>query len=71
VGLLGICVRGREDPVGFCGFDPLEGADELELAYELVPELWGRRFAAEAARACFRYAFEEAGLRNLATLRVR
>jgi ribosomal-protein-alanine N-acetyltransferase len=62
VGLFGIRLRDSENLVGFCGFVRLEGMDELELAYELVPELWGRGLATEAARACVRYAFEEAGL---------
>lgn len=79
VGLFGIRLRDSEDLVGFCGFVRLERMDELELAYELVPELWGRGLATEAARACVRYAFEEAGLRrviaganppNVASLRV-
>jgi [ribosomal protein S5]-alanine N-acetyltransferase len=79
VGQFGIRLRGSEDLVGFCGFVRLERMDELELAYELVPELWGRGLATEAARACVRYAFEEAGLRrviagadppNVASLRV-
>ena len=79
VGLFGIRLKGHEDLVGFCGFVRLKGMDELELAYELVPELWGSGLATEAARACVRYAFEVAGLRrviagadppNVASLRV-
>ena len=65
VALFGIRLRGHEDLVGFCGFVRLEGLDELELAYELVSELWGRGLATEAARACVWYAFEEAGLRRV------
>lgn len=79
VGLFGVRVRGTDDLVGFCGFVRLEGMTEVELGYELAPELWGKGLATEAARACVRYAFEDAGLRraiagadppNVASLRV-
>jgi [ribosomal protein S5]-alanine N-acetyltransferase len=79
LGLFGIRLRGEEEILGFCGFLPLEGTGEIELAYELVPDWWGRGLASEAARECLRYAFEEVGLGrvvagadppNVASLRV-
>ena len=63
VGLFGVRLRGGEELVGLCGFmRDADGPGEVELVYELVPELWGRGIATEAARACLRHAFLEAGL---------
>jgi ribosomal-protein-alanine N-acetyltransferase len=79
LGLFGVLLRGDDTLLGFCGFVRLEGMEEPELGYELVPQAWGRCLATEAARACVRYAFEEAGLArviagadppNVASLRV-
>jgi RimJ/RimL family protein N-acetyltransferase len=79
LGLFGVRLRGGEELLGFCGFARWEGVEEVELTYELLPELWGRGLATEAARACLRYAFEEVGLQhviagadapNVASLRV-
>lgn len=79
LGLFGIRLRDSEEIVGFCGFARLEGMEEVELVYELDPELWGRGLATEAARACLSYAFREAGVErmiagtdrpNVASLRV-
>jgi RimJ/RimL family protein N-acetyltransferase len=65
LGLFGVRLRGGEDLAGFCGFARLEGMDEIELAYELAPRLWGKGLATEAARACLRHAFEEAGFERV------
>jgi ribosomal-protein-alanine N-acetyltransferase len=79
VGLFGVRFRGGEDLLGFCGFARLEGMDEIELAYELTASVWGRGIATEAALACLRHGFDEAGLErmiagadspNVASLRV-
>jgi RimJ/RimL family protein N-acetyltransferase len=45
--------------VGYCGFSTLMPAAGVELAYMLARPFWGLGLAAEAARACLRYAFEE------------
>ena len=65
LGLFGVRLRGSQRLVGFCGFVRLEGMEEPELGYELLPELWGSGLATEAARACVRHAFEEAGLERV------
>lgn len=40
--------------VGFCGFShhPVNGEWVWELGYRLLPSVWGRGFATEAAAAC-------------------
>lgn len=35
---------------------PLDGVDEVEVGYALVPSLWGKGLATEAAAACVGYA---------------
>jgi ribosomal-protein-alanine N-acetyltransferase len=57
----------------------LNGKDEVELAYALVPEFWSQGMATEIARATLKLAFEKIALsdvicytltRNLASQRV-
>ena len=62
LGLFGIHLRDEEKLLGLCGFRSLENTAEIELAYELSPEWWGRGLTTEASRACLHYAFEEVGL---------
>lgn len=62
LGLFGIRLRGEEKLLGLCGFRSLENTGDIELAYELSPEWWGRGLATEASLACLHYAFEEVGL---------
>ncbi|QIN82340.1 GNAT family N-acetyltransferase [Rubrobacter tropicus] len=65
VGLFGVRFRSGADLLGFCGLVRLDGMEEMELAYELTREVWGRGLATEAALACLRHAFEEAGLERV------
>ena len=65
LGLFGICLRGEANLLGLCGFRSLENTDEIELAYQLSQEWWGRGFATEAARACLHHVFEEVGLERV------
>ena len=56
--------------VGCCGLKlcPYEGspaAPELEVGFHLVPSMWGRGLATEAAEAAIRVAFGELGVRRL------
>jgi ribosomal-protein-alanine N-acetyltransferase len=40
----------------------VEGVDEVEVGYGLVPEVWGRGLATEVARACVSLGRERLGL---------
>lgn len=58
-------VRERESGrlVGDCGLQPLEHrGPEVELGYDLHPDVWGRGLATEAARAVVAAAFGPLGL---------
>ena len=65
LGIFGIRLHGKEKLLGLCGFRSLENTGEIELAYELSPEWWGRGLATEASRVCLHYAFEEVGLERV------
>ncbi len=56
------------DFVGVCGLHPHgngERGTEYDLGFHLLPEWWGRGYAAEAARAVIGYAFGALGARSL------
>ncbi|HEX8845703.1 MAG TPA: GNAT family N-acetyltransferase [Pyrinomonadaceae bacterium] len=44
--------------IGYCGLIPLEETSEIEVAYALAKEHWGKGYAAEAALAALRFGFE-------------
>jgi [ribosomal protein S5]-alanine N-acetyltransferase len=49
--------------VGDCGLFPADDVGpDVELAYGLAPDVWGRGYATEAAAACLRVGFEELGV---------
>jgi RimJ/RimL family protein N-acetyltransferase len=57
----GVCLwavveKSSQTVIGCCGFHPYENG--LELAYHLVPRVWGNGYATEAALACLNYGFE-------------
>lgn len=43
----------------------IEGRDEVEVAYALMPEFWGRGLATEIARALLKIGFEQLALAQL------
>ena len=43
----------------------IEGVDEVELAWAIVPERWGQGLATELAIACVEIGFEDLGLPEL------
>jgi RimJ/RimL family protein N-acetyltransferase len=52
--------------VGDCGLQPLElRGPEIELSYDLHPDLWGRGVATEAAKAVLGLAFQELGMERV------
>lgn len=58
--------RATGEPVGQGGLrhaDPMP--DEVELAWSVIPEQWGRGLATEMARAALAQAFHEVGLESV------
>ncbi|MCT8974046.1 GNAT family N-acetyltransferase [Microbaculum marinisediminis] len=51
----------RHDDGRFVGnaiLQPLDGTEEIEIGYHLVPEAWGKGYAREAAAAVLDYGFQ-------------
>jgi [ribosomal protein S5]-alanine N-acetyltransferase len=52
--------------LGDCGLQPLElVGSEIELSYDLHPDVWGRGIASEAAKATIAVAFELTGAEEI------
>lgn len=51
--------------LGWVALLPLDGGEEVELAYRLTRRAWGRGIASEAAGRLLRHGFEEIGLRRI------
>ena len=60
---------GREF-IGRIGLWPLDGTDEVELAYILGKPFWGKGIATEASALCLDFAFEQLGLGHVAAVAV-
>jgi RimJ/RimL family protein N-acetyltransferase len=43
--------------IGRCGFQIYEATKEIELAYTMLPQVWGNGYATEASRSCLEHAF--------------
>ncbi len=54
--------------MGESGLTMLEGNDEIEIGWMLLPKYWGFGYASEAARAVKQYAFETLGLKRVVAL---
>ncbi len=61
-GLNAIIERSTEKPVGMIGLltQVVDGVDELEIGYHLLPSVWGKGYATEAAVACREFARQHA-----------
>ncbi len=60
-GLHVVSLKESSVPIGQCGLltQVVDGIDELEIGYHLLPQHWGHGFATEAAVACKRFAYEQ------------
>ncbi|ERP31906.1 GNAT family N-acetyltransferase [Chitinivibrio alkaliphilus] len=50
--------------LGYCGpilQKDVDGVDEIEFGYALIPEFWGNGYARETARAALEYVFRSLG----------
>lgn len=66
-GLWAVVRRETEELIGQCGLtmQPTEEGEVLEVGYLFCKEFWHRGYAAEAARACRDYAFDQLGAREV------
>ncbi|HEX8180862.1 MAG TPA: GNAT family N-acetyltransferase [Pyrinomonadaceae bacterium] len=56
--------------IGWGGLQPLEETGEIEVGYGFAKEFWGQGYATEAAAACLRYGFEQAGLARIVAVAI-
>jgi RimJ/RimL family protein N-acetyltransferase len=56
--------------IGDCGcvLQEVEGRNEIEVAYHVRRDLWGRGYATEAAHACMEYAFDQLGAKRVISM---
>lgn len=56
--------------VGYCGcgMTMLDGAEQCEIGYRIIPSCWGLGYATEAMQATIRYAFERPPFSRLVAL---
>ena len=68
-GLWATIYKTNNQLVGRCGIKPLDNkCSELEIAYLLAKEYWGKGLATEAAIAIKNYGFEKIGCNRLISL---
>jgi [ribosomal protein S5]-alanine N-acetyltransferase len=60
--------RRRDQMIGFCGLQPLEGTQDMEIGWWLSPSCWGKGLATEAAREAMRDGFARVGLDRIVAI---
>jgi RimJ/RimL family protein N-acetyltransferase len=68
--LFAVIVRENSKLIGYCGFfhQEIDGTNEIEIAYRLHPDYWGRGLATEAAQAVRNHAFRDLKLPRVISL---
>jgi ribosomal-protein-alanine N-acetyltransferase len=62
----GACIlKSTGQQIGFAGLKCLEELDEVDVAYRLLPDYWGRGLATEVALASVRYGIATLGLKRI------
>lgn len=62
----GITLQGDDHVVGTCGFYRWDRSDRhVDIGYHIVPSLWGRGYATEAARAVVGWCFQNLGVHRI------
>src|SRR5262249_8632053 len=69
-GLWAMILKSSAELIGDCGCvsREVEGHKEIEIAYHVRRNLWGRGYATEAARACMEYAFGQLGASRVVSM---
>lgn len=69
-GLMALIEKSTGDFIGQCGLlmQHIDGQDEIEIGYHLLPEYWGKGFATEAAQKFKQLAFNQYGFPHLISI---
>ena len=59
-GMNALVLKGSDELVGMCGLlmQHVDGTEELEIGYSILPDHWGKGYATEAAQKCKAFAKE-------------
>ncbi len=59
-GMNALLLKTSGNLIGLCGLLPqtVDGIDELEIGYSILPQYWQKGFATEAAKKCKEFAFK-------------
>jgi RimJ/RimL family protein N-acetyltransferase len=65
-----VILRENSKLIGYCGFlhQDVDGTNQIEIAYRLHPNYWGRGLATEAAQAVRDHAFGDLNLPRVISL---
>jgi [ribosomal protein S5]-alanine N-acetyltransferase len=58
-------LKSTGEPIGFAGLKYLEELGEIDVAYRLIPPMWGMGLATEAARDSVSYGFANLRLKQI------
>lgn len=69
-GLWAVVLKETHEMIGQCGLtmQPWKDGEVLEIGYLFRRDCWHRGYAAEAAQACKRYAFEKLGAKEVCSI---
>ncbi|MDE6386207.1 MAG: GNAT family N-acetyltransferase [Lachnospiraceae bacterium] len=69
-GLWAVILKQTDEMIGQCGLSmqPWKDAEVLEIGYLFMRSYWHKGYAAEAAKACKRYAFEALNVNEVCSI---
>lgn len=65
LGEFAVIERASGELIGYCGLQPLDNTEEIEIYYGFPRKNWGKGYATEAAQAVLKFAFDEANLQRV------
>ncbi len=69
-GLCAVILRDTGRIIGWCGLQPFDETDEIEIGYAVEKEFWGQGIVSEAAAALLGYGFETVGLERIVAVAI-
>jgi RimJ/RimL family protein N-acetyltransferase len=67
-GLWLVALKETGESIGMCGLIKRDQLDDVDLGYAFLPEFWGKGYAAEAAKACLEYGWNQVGLKRIVAI---
>ena len=64
----GVVEKQSDKLIGHCGLNMLNDKSDIEIAYLLAKDHWGKGYATEAAKATLNYGFEKLNLKRIIAL---